>query len=277
MLEAAIALAVAGDIGRGLLANGERRGSPDIAILLVAQIDGLARRIDDRIVRPGRELILLAVDRPAVATALGGDLEAEGWIGDHIDPGRGRGLAPAEDRHIFPPVGAEAAQPVEMRQLRAARCRLRHAVGGRAAGGRHRIGGHLPQALHLLGDAAATAEQHRPRHRLERRARIDRDQIGSQDEDFPPDPFAGPRLAHPRRGLDAGLEILGIGRRPLVQDHQIDGKLLHAPIFMGAEELADDLHIGDLVDPHENDGQIAGDAVGPQDRRAEVIALQRVR
>ena len=105
MLEAAIALAMPGDIGRGLLADGERRRAPDIAVLLVAQIDGFARRIDDGIVRPGRELVLPAVDRPAVAAALGRDLEAEGWIGDHIDPGRGRGLAPAEDRHIFPSVG----------------------------------------------------------------------------------------------------------------------------------------------------------------------------
>ena len=52
VLEPAVALAVPRDIGRAFLANRERRRSPEIAVVLVAKIDRLARRIAHRIVRP---------------------------------------------------------------------------------------------------------------------------------------------------------------------------------------------------------------------------------
>src|SRR5881409_3622279 len=78
------------DVGRDLLADRERRRPPQIPGLLIPDVDGLTRRIADRIVRPGRELVLAAIDRPRVPRTRLGDLEAEARIRDHVDPRRRR-------------------------------------------------------------------------------------------------------------------------------------------------------------------------------------------
>ena len=113
VLEAAVAPAVAGDIGRREVADRQRRRTPELARVVVPQIERLARAIGHRIVRPRRDLVLAAVDRPGVAAAFCADLEAERRIGDDVDPRRRRRLARPQDRHIFPSVSREAAEPVE--------------------------------------------------------------------------------------------------------------------------------------------------------------------
>ena len=124
VLEHAVAEAVAGDV-RVLTAGRQRRGRPEAAGLLVADVDRLAAGVGDRIVVPRREAELVAVLRPGVGAAALGDDRAELRIGDHVDPRRGRGLAGAEEHDVLAPVAAEAAQAVEERQVA-----LRH-LGGR--------------------------------------------------------------------------------------------------------------------------------------------------
>ena len=102
MLEPAVAPAMPRHIGGGVVADRQRRRAPQVAGVVVAQIEHLARTIADRIVRPGRELVLAAVDRPGVAAAFGRHLKAEVGIGDDVDPGRRRRLAGAEDRRHIP-------------------------------------------------------------------------------------------------------------------------------------------------------------------------------
>src|SRR5277367_3363692 len=104
VLEAAVAATVTSDIGGQGVADRKRRRAPDIAGLFVSEIEGLALRIADGIVRPGRELVLAAVGGPSIAATLGCGLKAERGIGDHIDPGCRRRLARAEYRHVFPTV-----------------------------------------------------------------------------------------------------------------------------------------------------------------------------
>ena len=110
VFEARIALPMPDDVGRGLLADRERRRSPQISSLFVPDIDGLARRIADRIVRPGRELVLAAIDRPRVPRTRLGDLEAETRVCDYIDPRRRRPPSLAEDRHVLASVRSKAAE-----------------------------------------------------------------------------------------------------------------------------------------------------------------------
>ena len=147
VLETAVALAVPNDIGRGLLANRQRGGAPEFAVVFVANVDHFARPVADRIVGPRRELILLAVDRPRIAAAFDRDLEAEGRVGDDVDPGRRRPLPLAEDRHVFAPVVCEAAKAIEEFELRAAA----------GAASRHSVS----RARRLGGGATAAADSSR--------------------------------------------------------------------------------------------------------------------
>ena len=124
MLETAVALAMPDDIGRGLFANRQRRGTPEFAAVFVANVEHFARPIADRIVGPRSDLILLAIDRPRVTAALDGYLEAEGGIGDDVDPRRRRPLPFAKDGYIFPAARGEAAKAVEKFELRQRRSGL---------------------------------------------------------------------------------------------------------------------------------------------------------
>ena len=77
MLEAAVAATEAGGIGRPLDRGWEMRSGSKGAGIVVPQVESLARPVADRVVRPGRELILAAVDRPGVSAAFGRGLEAK--------------------------------------------------------------------------------------------------------------------------------------------------------------------------------------------------------
>src|SRR6204780_4833436 len=113
VLEDAVAVAVTNDIRRAILANRQRGRSPQIAGIEVLNIKPLAGPVADRVVRPLRKLMLLAVDCPGVARALDRDLEAERLIRDHVDPRRRRPLSLAENRHVLASIGGEPAESVE--------------------------------------------------------------------------------------------------------------------------------------------------------------------
>ena len=82
------------------------------------------------------------------------------------------------------------------------------------------------------------------------------------------------RRARPHQCLEGGLEILRVGRMPFVQDHEIDGQLFHPPVLVGAQQLTDDLQILDVVDPNQDDGQVARDPVRPQRRRSALASAE---
>jgi len=64
--------------------------------------------------------------------------------------------------------------------------------------------------------------------------------------------------------LERDLEILRVGWRPFIQDHEIDGQLLHSPILVGEEQLANDIEIAGIVDSDQDDRHVAGDSVRPK-------------
>ena len=184
MLEPAVSPAVAGDVGRRVVADRQGRRAPQVASVVVAQIERLARTIGDRIVRPRGELVLAAVHGPGVAAAFGRHLKAEGGVGDDVDPGRRRRLARAEDRHIFPSVLGEAAEPVEELEVRQLTARPSKSARREPAWGRARTNSLPPRpAIELIGEPPALSDEHHPRHRREKGARLRRDQVGPQHED----------------------------------------------------------------------------------------------
>lgn len=74
------------------------------------------------------------------------------------------------------------------------------------------------------------------------------------------------RLCGADRRLDAGLQILNIGRRPFVQDDKVDSELSHAPVFMRVQRFAHGTQVFRIVDEQNDQGQIARNAHVPQAR-----------
>ena len=77
VLEAAVAGSVPDDVRRVLPSDRAAPSGPTLAAVIVPQVDALAHRIADRVVRPRRQLVLAAVLRPGVSRPGLGDLEAE--------------------------------------------------------------------------------------------------------------------------------------------------------------------------------------------------------
>ena len=231
IFEAAVTLAMRRDIARAGFADRQRGGSPHFAGLIITDIKDLSRRVANGIVGPRRELVLLAVQSPGEASAFGGGGEAEGGVGDDVDPGS-RGMCCAlQDRHVFPAFRAKTTDSVEEFQRGPRRTRVRHGI---RADGPGRWRGEWPKIarpVDLLGKRAAAASQHGPRHCQQQAAHLGRDQIGAQHENTATS-GRGHGTVHPRQCVQRRLEVLQIGRRTLVQDHQIDGELLQPPIFM---------------------------------------------
>src|SRR5262249_19064021 len=109
--EAAVALSVPTLVRPRVLADREQSWSPQLAAVLVADVDHLAGLVADRIVRPRRELVLAAVERPRVTGAGFRHLESDLLVRDHIHP-RGGGPAPLVEYDAVP-----AAAPPEAPQV----------------------------------------------------------------------------------------------------------------------------------------------------------------
>ena len=281
VLEATVALTMPGDVGRRVLPDGQRRWAPQVTGLFVPDIDGLTGRVADGIVGPRRQLILPAVARPGVAGPALGDLEAERGIRDDVDPGRGRPLPLSEDGDVLPPVVDEPSQPVEELELRAGRRRV---VGGRgsrrAAAGRGGRARRDSGTRELLRERAVSTQEDGSRGRLQGIALGRLEQVLPQDEDLAVclvPLVTRRRLARPDQRLERRLELLHVGVRPLVQNDEIDRQPLQAPVLVRAEELSDDASILRLVDADQDDGEVAGDPVGPQGRRPGRILPQHHR
>ncbi len=79
------------------------------------------------------------------------------------------------------------------------------------------------------------------------------------------------------QAYDLVLEVLAIARRVLVPDHQIDHEPLDSPVGVGLHELSDELDVFLVVDPQENDRQVAGDPLAPQTGLPPAVLHQEAR
>ena len=153
--------------------------------------------------------------------------------------------------------------------------RRRWRASGRRGAGRLEIA----RAIDLFGEGAAVAMQHGARGSLKQIANFRRNQIGAQHEHGAARVVAcdpGHRLVHAHQRIERGLQILHIGRGPLVQNHQIDRKLFQPPIFMRAQKLAHEFQIVLVLDADQHDRQIAGNPVRPERRYLAPAALENV-
>ena len=148
---------------------------------------------------------------------------------------------------------------------------------------RWRRGDPLGRTLHaddLVGKTAPAAQQDGPGGRLEKRAVLGRELVAAQDVHAAVARMAlvdQDRLARADEGLERNLQVLGVGGAVLVDDHEVDVEELQPPVLVGAEQLADDVEVLGLVDPHQDDGQVARDAVGPEAGCSALVAGQQAR
>ena len=265
VLENGVAESVPGGVG-GDATTGQRRRRPVMAALLVTQVQGLAARIADRIVGPGRKPELMRVLPPGVGKPALGDDRAEVRVGEHIHP-RGRGQLPLScGDDIFAPVRGETAQAVVEGQVQARRKRHRQGFGtmgpGRNQGGHGDLGRAaafdlFQQRSPLVGEDGAGNGLHQdtvllghlvPRPHENAAGPVD--DVGLQADGNQPH--------------DLIVEQLAIAGAILVPDHQVHGQALEAPVGVGLHQLPHQFDIGRILDLQQHDRQVAGDGIAPQ-------------
>ena len=242
----------------------------------------LARPVGDRIVRPGRELVLAAVQRPGIAAALGRHLEAEDGLATTLIQGAGVDWPGPSTVTYSRPSRQKPPRPLKNSSAPSA------ATGGGGSGDRHRrpAGAAAAAARRAASAVRSSWSARLPRRpssttraTASSRARVSAEIRSARSTKTPPAPLSAPRcvprLAGAHQGLERDLQILDVGGAALVQDDEIDRQPLHAPIFVGAQHCAHDPDILDLVDAHQHDRQVAGDALRPQ-RRLAAPAPRRI-
>ncbi len=125
-------------------------------------------------------------------------------------------------------------------------------------------------AIELRAEVALRTLEHGPRDGLEQRALRGGHQVPSQQ-------VHAARLVLPRAPRSAieqrrqlRLHLVEIAHRMLVHDHEVRAKTLQPPVFLRLQGLANEREVI-TADAHEQDRQIARDAVGPQSALAEHV------
>ncbi len=81
---------------------------------------------------------------------------------------------------------------------------------------------------------------------------------------------------HAHQGLQSDLEVLHVGRAPLVQQDEIEAEPLGAQIFAGFRQLACEPELLCIRDTHQDDRQVARNAERPETGLAARAFDQRV-
>ncbi|MGZ2474432.1 hypothetical protein ACVI1N_002723 [Sinorhizobium medicae] len=242
----------------------------------VAHEDRLARTVDDRVVGPGRQLIVARIAAPAKGRAFGGNMEAETFVGDDVDPRMRRRFASAQPDRIFTAILGKAAEAVPEVQIAAFELN-RHTLVGRRKHRQQQLGALLLNFGRLgiercgpgdlIRDRAVAGMEDGPRGGDERRPGLRLHQIPAHCKNMLTRAIrkaAKPQiLAH---GVERMLKVLSIGRGALVDDHEIGGDAAGSEIFLRPQGLARDAEITVVVDPEAEDREIAGDCQRPQRR-----------
>src|SRR5579862_4258569 len=267
MLKPAVSLTMARHVGSDFVSNRQGRWGPNFTRGFIADVDGFTGGITDGVVGPGRQLVFPAIEGPSVTRTRFRNEKTKRRIGNHIDPWRGSAQTLAEDGHILAPLIRKATQAIEKFERRLPEWHVQPFGRGRRAPTRSWYGLGALRSRNLLGQRAAPTEQYGSCDRLQKGSFARRNQLGPKEEDATPQ-LAGvgrkPQTAAAHEVVQNGLQILGIRRRFFIDDDEVRGDLLHAPVFMGAQQLSDDFDIFGLVNAHEHDGYVTGDSLGPQ-------------
>ena len=272
VLEARDAGRVTADEAPALLGAAEwpRRRAPGVPALVVADEDRLRRRVADRVVRERRQPVLAAVLGPGVGGAGGGHERAEAGVGEHVRPRQRRLVVSVEHHHVLAAVLAEAARAVVEAQRRPLAGRLR--LGRVRDEALRRPVGLVDRPVELAFEVAVLAAQHGARRRLQQHALGGRQALAAQQED-------AARLVlvvGPGAALDQRAELLvhlvEVARGVLVEHRHVRAQALEAPVVLRLQHLPHERQVVLLDHAHDEQRQVARDAVSPEPGLAEQVA-----
>ena len=253
-----------------------RRGEDDSGVL-VPDVERLGDGLADRIVAPRGDLVVPAVAPPRVSGALSRRVEPEPVVRDDVGPGRRRGPGVLERDDVLGSVAAEPAEPVGEEQvllggrgvLRRAARPLRGRGSGQVAGVGGQDTGELVAQVTTRGDEVDRCgpEQGQVTGLGEL--------VGTDDMDAARRLSIGWRCGR-RQVLQLVLQLLGVGRGPPVDHHQVGGESHQLPVRETADELSHQSEIRRVIDREHHDRQVPGDAHDPE-RRLRVTAGQEGR
>ena len=268
MPEAAIAPAMARDIGAAWVTDRRRGRAEQRAAVVVADVEGMTAGILYGIVRPWRQRVFAAVRSPGEAGTVGRDLETEPSVGDDVYPRHRRRLSGAERHDILPAVVGEATQAIEKLMPRLAR----HGRGVNdrvvASTGQSPWQGRFAARIELACEAAVLRVEDYPRHRQKQRTRCVGDEVGAQHISSATGAFAElrARLAGADEAFERVLKVLNVRRAALVDDDQIESEALHSPIVGCLDQITGDPEMFDIGDAQHDDRQVPGDPERPEPR-----------
>ena len=179
-------------------------------------------------------------------------------IGDYVAPWLRSTYTIAEIRHIFPALVSEPSEPIEkfQRLLRCGKLPVRIFFRGCRSG--HSGGGHFLAlgAYCLVGERTSPAEQHYPSDARDHRAHLRRHQVASQQVHVAERVVCFRRHSQPsaaRELFEGILQVLLVGGRFFVDDNDVRGQPLDAPVFVGSQHLAHDIDLPFIADQHDDD------------------------
>ena len=258
-----VSLAVPRAVGIDL-ADRLRRGRPEDAEIVIANVDRATRRIRNRIVRPRREAMALAVAVPGEARAGFRDERAEGRIRHHIHPRRGRLRAGAEVDGVFLSVLREATEAVEIIEFQE-RQRRRHflaiALPRRT---RHRLRTERHRRGQLLPQRAARGDKHGARRGHDHGEFVLGNLLRRAQKNATGLIHAGDLRVGFREPPQLRGERFLVALRLLADEHEIDLQPAQMPERVCRQHLAHERDVAVIANRHRDDRQVARDALRPE-------------
>src|SRR5690606_16849420 len=256
-------------------AGNRRECRPAVEIM---DVDALARPVGDRVVRPGRDLVVATVAAPCKAGAFGRHMESGALIGDDVDPRLWSHSSPGETYDIMPTVALEAAEPVPVFKPLAVRGNAFRKEGGNLLSrvvlweGRRIMGREfIPRlqcgglgTLDLIEYRAVAGMQHNPGHGQQRTvSRLVHEVASHSEYMLARAEFLATQPAVLAKRLDGMLQVLNVGRSLLIDDDQVDHHPACAHIFLEAQRLGNYLKVRDVGEANDEDRIVAGNRRRP--------------
>src|ERR1017187_6956083 len=250
-----------------------RRRRPDLRGLLVPKIELFARRVGDRMVRPGGETVLPAVDRPGKSSARFVDDTAEIVVCENVAPGSRRVLPRPEVDCIFPAVLRKATEAIVETQVhRPGKRRLhlvRHACPGGLKTRRRRV--RLSGSRKLLRERTSRLVENNTRNGFEQTHLVLAHLVREEQVHAPAAAQELVCAQFVKQREDALAHRLHVAGDARAEYHEIDVEPAPTPELVSADEDAQETHFARLVCAKEQDGKITREPEAPEAWLAEPI------